>query len=166
MTFHDDESALDRRYDLVVASSSLQYGRGLAVRCSSGSRRRPSGYLYVARVPVALAAPSFVVIQRPYVHGYDTEYLGWVLNRERAARAAPPARARVPPRRAFLGRRRAGGSGGPPELPVQSVTTVSIYADLYRYRELFGNLFRRDLQTRYKGSVARRRAGRSSTRSC
>ncbi len=28
-----------------------------------------------------------------------------------------------------------------------------IYADLYRYRELFGNLFRRDLQTRYKGSV-------------
>ena len=34
---------------------------------------------------------------------------------------------------------------------------MSIYADLYRYRELFGNLFRRDLQTRYKGSVARRR---------
>ena len=33
------------------------------------------------------------------------------------------------------------------------MTTVSIYADLYRYRELFGNLFRRDLQTRYKGSV-------------
>jgi ABC-type polysaccharide/polyol phosphate export permease len=30
---------------------------------------------------------------------------------------------------------------------------VSIYADLYRYRELFANLFRRDLQTRYKGSV-------------
>ncbi|HWQ00894.1 MAG TPA: ABC transporter permease [Gaiellaceae bacterium] len=32
------------------------------------------------------------------------------------------------------------------------MTNVSIYADLYRYRELFGNLFRRDLQTRYKGS--------------
>src|SRR3954469_13226299 len=32
-------------------------------------------------------------------------------------------------------------------------TNVSIYADLYRYRELFGNLFRRDLQTRYKGSA-------------
>jgi ABC-type polysaccharide/polyol phosphate export permease len=30
---------------------------------------------------------------------------------------------------------------------------VTVYADLYRYRELFGNLFRRDLQTRYKGSV-------------
>src|SRR5436190_1429426 len=31
--------------------------------------------------------------------------------------------------------------------------TVSIYADLYRYRELFANLFRRDLQIRYKGSA-------------
>ncbi len=30
---------------------------------------------------------------------------------------------------------------------------MTVYADLYRYRELFGNLFRRDLQTRYKGSV-------------
>ena len=30
---------------------------------------------------------------------------------------------------------------------------MSIYADLYRYRELFGNLWRRDLQTRYKGSA-------------
>jgi lipopolysaccharide transport system permease protein len=30
---------------------------------------------------------------------------------------------------------------------------VTVYADLLRYRELFGNLFRRDLQTRYKGSV-------------
>jgi lipopolysaccharide transport system permease protein len=30
---------------------------------------------------------------------------------------------------------------------------VSIYADLYRYRELFANLFRRDFQTRYKGSA-------------
>jgi lipopolysaccharide transport system permease protein len=29
---------------------------------------------------------------------------------------------------------------------------MSIYADLLRYRELFANLFRRDLQTRYKGS--------------
>jgi len=33
------------------------------------------------------------------------------------------------------------------------VSAVSIYADLYRYRELFANLFRRDLQIRYKGSV-------------
>jgi homopolymeric O-antigen transport system permease protein len=30
---------------------------------------------------------------------------------------------------------------------------VSIYADLFRYRELFSNLFRRDFQAKYKGSV-------------
>src|SRR4029453_15766431 len=30
---------------------------------------------------------------------------------------------------------------------------VSVYADLIRYRELFANLFRRDLQARYRGSV-------------
>ncbi|HEY6016420.1 MAG TPA: ABC transporter permease [Gaiellaceae bacterium] len=30
---------------------------------------------------------------------------------------------------------------------------MSIYADLFRYRELFGNLFRRDLRAKYKGSV-------------
>jgi ABC-type polysaccharide/polyol phosphate export permease len=30
---------------------------------------------------------------------------------------------------------------------------VSIYSDLFRYRELFGSLFRRDLRAKYKGSV-------------
>jgi homopolymeric O-antigen transport system permease protein len=30
---------------------------------------------------------------------------------------------------------------------------MSIYADLLHYRELFANLFRRDLRTKYKGSV-------------
>ena len=30
---------------------------------------------------------------------------------------------------------------------------VTTYTDLYRYRELFGSLFRRDLRAKYKGSV-------------
>ena len=30
---------------------------------------------------------------------------------------------------------------------------MSTYADLIRYRELFGNLFRRDLQAKYRGSA-------------
>jgi ABC-type polysaccharide/polyol phosphate export permease len=30
---------------------------------------------------------------------------------------------------------------------------VSVYADVVRYRELFGSLFRRDLRAKYKGSV-------------
>ena len=153
VTFHTDEQCLsDRSYDLVVASSSLQYEpewqRLLSLLAGAAGR-----YLYVARVPVALTAPSFVVIQRPYVHGYDTEYLGWVLNRDELVEAAGlPARARVPARRAVLGRRRAGGSGRSTGASSSIGSAMSIYADLYRYRELFANLFRRDLQTRYKGS--------------
>ena len=80
VTFHEDESCLGRRYDLVVASSSLQYAedwRALA----DGLAGAADVHLYLARVPVAFRAEPFVVIQRPYVHGYDTEYLGWVLNR-------------------------------------------------------------------------------------
>ncbi len=30
---------------------------------------------------------------------------------------------------------------------------MGVYADLYRYRELFGSLFRRDLRAKYRGSV-------------
>jgi ABC-type polysaccharide/polyol phosphate export permease len=30
---------------------------------------------------------------------------------------------------------------------------MSVYADLFRYRELFGNLFRRDVQAKYRGSL-------------
>jgi ABC-type polysaccharide/polyol phosphate export permease len=31
--------------------------------------------------------------------------------------------------------------------------TMSVYVDVFRYRELFGSLFRRDLRAKYKGSV-------------
>src|SRR5881275_2938340 len=30
---------------------------------------------------------------------------------------------------------------------------MNVYADVYRYRELLGNLFRRDLQAKYRGSA-------------
>jgi lipopolysaccharide transport system permease protein len=30
---------------------------------------------------------------------------------------------------------------------------MSVYADVFRYRELFGNLFRRDVQAKYRGSL-------------
>ena len=43
----------------------------------------------------------------------------------------------------------AGGLAGALALMRQ----LSVYSDLFSYRELFANLFRRDLQKRYKGSV-------------
>ena len=81
VTFHTDDACLERTYDLVVASSSLQYEpdwQALLRRLASAT----SGYLLVTRLPIADEAPSFVVLQRAGGYGYATEYLGWVVSRE------------------------------------------------------------------------------------
>ena len=80
VAFHADDACLDRTYDLVLASSSLQYERdwrALLGRLGSAA----SGRLLVTRLPIALDAPSFVVLQRAGAYGYETEYLGWVVSR-------------------------------------------------------------------------------------
>jgi putative methyltransferase (TIGR04325 family) len=81
VTFHDSDSCLNRRYDLVLVSSSLHYEENWQSRLAAlaGAAGR---YLYIARLPVALDGGSFVVVQRPYRRGYATEYAGWVLGRE------------------------------------------------------------------------------------
>jgi len=80
--FHeDDESCFARDYDLVVANGSLEYledWRHTMRRLATASR----GYVYVGRLPIVREVPSFTVIQRPYRHGYSTEYVSWVLNRQ------------------------------------------------------------------------------------
>ena len=80
LTFHEDESCLERRYDLVLASSSLQYSERWA-EALTGLAGATGRYLYLTRVPVVERVPSFVVLQRPQRHGLATEYLSWVFNR-------------------------------------------------------------------------------------
>lgn len=77
--FHEDDTCLERRYDLVMASSSLHYDESWQerLRALAGASAR---FLYVTRVPLTIDHPSFVVLQRSQRHGYGTEYLGWVLN--------------------------------------------------------------------------------------
>lgn len=80
-TFHDnDSSCFSRKYDLVVASSSIQYSKKWrdVLRSLANTAR---GLLYVTRLPIVKEASSFVVLQRPHVYGYHTEYLGWFINR-------------------------------------------------------------------------------------
>src|SRR5207302_2220533 len=36
---------------------------------------------------------------------------------------------------------------------VPTLVSVSVYLDLFRYRELFANLWQRDLRAKYKGSI-------------
>ncbi len=79
--YEDEEVCLKRSYDLVLASASLQYchdWKGTVSRLASVSR----SYLYVTRIPIVRHAASFVVVQRMYSHGYQTEFLSWFLNRE------------------------------------------------------------------------------------
>jgi putative methyltransferase (TIGR04325 family) len=78
--FVDDDSCLERRYELVLASSSLQYTERWR-ETLAGLAGATGRYLYVTRLPVSLASESFVVLQRAHRYGYETEYLGWVLNR-------------------------------------------------------------------------------------
>jgi putative methyltransferase (TIGR04325 family) len=77
----DDETCFSRRYDLVFASTSIQYSRDW--RASLARLAAAAGkWLFVTLVPILRRASSFVVVQRPYHFGYHTEYISWVLNRE------------------------------------------------------------------------------------
>jgi putative methyltransferase (TIGR04325 family) len=79
--FSTDDSCLERRYDLVFVSASLQYSRQWP-DALAGLAQATGRNLYVTRLPIALRAASFVLLQRAYAYGYDTEYLGWVVNRD------------------------------------------------------------------------------------
>lgn len=90
VTFHEADDCLSRRYDLILASNSLQYQqdwRRLLGRLASAA----GGWLFLTRVPIATRNPSFVVLQRAHPYGYATETLGWVLNREELLCAAGEA---------------------------------------------------------------------------
>ena len=90
VTFHTDDGCLEREYDLVVVSSSLQYERdwpALLERLARATGR----FLFVARLPVTPSGRPFLIRQNPARYGYATTYTGWVLTREalveRAVRA-------------------------------------------------------------------------------
>jgi putative methyltransferase (TIGR04325 family) len=78
--FYADESCLACTYDFVMASTSLHYSEDWR-RVLAGLVRATGEYLYITRLPTVVQAPSYVFIQRPYAYGYNTEYLGWCLNR-------------------------------------------------------------------------------------
>lgn len=113
-TFHEDDSCLDRTYDLVVASDSLHYAESYAELLSRLARAAGS-WLYVALLPLVRTVPSFVHQQRPDSYGYETEYLGWALNRGEFLAAARAAGLR--PEREFV----APGVIDPPGAPEPAV---------------------------------------------
>jgi putative methyltransferase (TIGR04325 family) len=110
VVFDDTGRCLEHRYDLVMASSSLQFSERWSAqlaRLADAAERR----LFITRLPVVFEVPSFVVVQRAYRHGYDTEYLGWVLNRDEVVEAASDCGLKLV--REFLVRERPAVRGAP-----------------------------------------------------
>jgi putative methyltransferase (TIGR04325 family) len=113
-TFHEDDRCLDRTYELVVASDALHYVEDYPpLLAKLALAAQP--WLYVALLPLVVDAASFVVQQRPDSYGYDTEYLGWVLNRDEFLEAARAVGLRL--EREFL----APGTIDPPGVPEPAV---------------------------------------------
>ncbi len=109
-SFYEEDSCLDQRYDVVLASGSLQYSERWR-ETLTGLASATEDYLYVTRAKAALSGPSFVVVQR----AYDTEFLGWVINRDELLDTAAAAGLML--RREF--RLAAGFSAvGAPENPI------------------------------------------------
>lgn len=79
--YENEEECFRRSYDLILSSGSLQYFEDWK-RVTQQLASVTSSYLFITRLPVVHQAPSFVVVQRPYNFGYQTEYMGWFLNRE------------------------------------------------------------------------------------
>lgn len=80
-TFHTDARCLERTYDLVMASGSLQCSRDWR-QVAEGLVGATGRYLYITRLPVLLTSPSVVVRQQARVQGFNDDLLGWFLNRE------------------------------------------------------------------------------------
>lgn len=88
--FYADDRCFENVYDFVLASASLHYAedwQSLLQRLAGVTR----SFLYIANLPTVLQAPSFVFVQRPYKHGYNTEYLGWCLNKTEVLKTADRA---------------------------------------------------------------------------
>lgn len=79
--FYSDTSCLENTYDFVLASTSLHYSRDW-VSTLKGLAKAAAGHVFISRLPIVWHVPSYVMIQRPYQYGYNTEYPGWCLNHD------------------------------------------------------------------------------------
>jgi putative methyltransferase (TIGR04325 family) len=88
--FYGNDDWKNRLYQFVLASGSLHFAEDWRdiLRSLAGVTEE---HLFVTRVPLVHRVPSYVMVQRPYQYGYDTEYLGWCLNRGEVLDAASQA---------------------------------------------------------------------------
>lgn len=94
VTFYDSDICLDRTYDLVMASTSLQYAKDWH-NLVANLVRASAGWIYVTGLPVVSSAATFPFVQRAQGYGYNTEYVAWCLNRAEFLGAMETAGARL-----------------------------------------------------------------------
>jgi putative methyltransferase (TIGR04325 family) len=85
--FHDSDECLERDYDLVLASGSLQYvedWRELLGKLAAVAKP----WLFINRIPAVETVPRYPALQRAQAYGYETEYVGWVFHRGELVEAA------------------------------------------------------------------------------
>lgn len=78
--YENEADFLDKKYDMVLTSSSLHYvedWRAQLRKLASVTRE----FLYVARLQSVVVAPSFVALHRVFRDGYP-EFLSWCINRD------------------------------------------------------------------------------------
>ena len=78
--FQSSNAELQRRFNLVMASGSINYvapWKALMARLTA----KVDHFLYITRLPTVLEAPSFVFSQNARKYGYDTDLIGWCLNK-------------------------------------------------------------------------------------
>jgi putative methyltransferase (TIGR04325 family) len=86
--YENPDDALEKKYDLVFVSNSLQYFENWQ-EIAGKLARSTQNYLYITQLPVIHKAKSFVTIQKAYQeknYGYDSEFCGWILNRQEFAK--------------------------------------------------------------------------------
>lgn len=79
--FSDDETCLDRSYDIVMAHASLYYSQNWR-EIFAGLARASKGHVLISRVPFVTHTESYVILERLYRFDYNVEALCWALNRE------------------------------------------------------------------------------------
>jgi putative methyltransferase (TIGR04325 family) len=87
VTFHDTDACLERSYDLVIASNSIQYfqdWRSALEKLASATNE----WMFISRLPVVETVPTYTALQRAQAYGYDTEYVGWIFHRGELVQAA------------------------------------------------------------------------------
>jgi len=80
-SFYEDESWRGRRYDLTVSSSAFQFTEEWRSTLRALAEVTVD-HLFISRLPVIFHNPSFVVLERAEPYGFETQFLGWFLNRD------------------------------------------------------------------------------------